>query len=204
MADDGAQHLTNSNFVVVASHAITAGRGLSLGGTYEDQWRTIVEFRESGRAVDEGLVSVAVDGESRSPEMIPVKACRQITAIAAAPDGEGFVTGGLDGELDRWSWKGGWRQERLREWSYDSEGIIAICHLSRGNRLLSVSRNGEFDLMAGSARAGCCHLPRLRGSLHALTAHPDRNWVAVGIDRSNGSDKRGFVDIIEIEWPAGS
>jgi len=133
-AGDIAQHLTNRNFVVLGSHGITAGRGLAISsGTYEDQWRTIIEFRESGKAVDEGLVSVALHGESRSPQLIPVQACRQVTAIAATPNGNGFVTGGLEGELDRWSWEGGWRQERLRQWTWDSSSVIAICYLSPGH-----------------------------------------------------------------------
>jgi hypothetical protein len=120
------------------------------------------------------------------------------------PDGKCFVTGGLEGELDRWSWQGRWRQERLREWSYDSESIIAICHLSWGHYWISLSRSGEIDLMSGSAHTGSWRLPRPPRELGPLTAHPDRSWVAVGFDQSKGLGERGVVDIIEIEPPAGS
>jgi hypothetical protein len=202
-ADDIRQHLTSSNFVVVRSSAITPGRGLSVVGTYEDQWRTIIEFRESGRAVDEGLVTVILDGQSPSCETIAVRACRQVTAIAATPDGNGFVTGGLEGELDRWSWEGRWRQERLREWTYDSKSVVAICHLSRGHYWVSASGRGEIDLIAEGVPVGSWQLPRLSepGSMCALAAHPTQNWIAIGITQGQLGNERGVVDLVEMESP---
>jgi hypothetical protein len=202
-ADHGLQHLTNSNFVVVGSNAITAGRGLPVSGTYEDQWRTIVAFRESGRAVDEGLVSIALDGPLRSCQTIPVQRCRQITAVAATPDRDGFVTGGLEGELDHWSWDGRWRQERLREWTYDSKSVIAICYLAQGDRWLVVSSSGQVDSLAGSIFVSSWQLPQFAkpGSPRPLAAHPVQNWIAIALDDGQLGNERGVVALVDIESP---
>jgi len=198
-----AQHLTNAHLVVVGADVVTAGRGLPRGGTYEDNWRTVVAFRESGAAVDEGLVSVPLDGEVRTPQLIPVHACREVTAIAATPDASGFVTGGLEGELDRWSWRGHWQQERLREWTYDSKSVMGICYVSGGQYWVTLSSGGELGLMAGNTPVGFWQLPTL-GSPRALAAHPDRDWIAIGTKQSGWPDPRGVVDLIEIERHAGS
>jgi hypothetical protein len=202
-ADNIAQHWTNAHLVVVREEVITAGRGLAPGRTYEDNWRTVVDFRESGAAVDEGLVSVPLDAKVRTPQLIPVKACREVTAITATPDASGFVTGGLEGELDRWSWRGCWRQERLREWTYDSKSVVGICYVSGGQYWVTLSSGGELDLMAGSAHHGSWQLPT-PGSPRALAAHPARNWIAIGTKQSGGPDPKGVVDLIEIEPPVGS
>ena len=199
-ANNTAQHLTNSHLVVARGQVITAGRGLppTWGSVYEEYWRTLIDFRESGRAIDEGLISVSLTPEQRTPQLIPVHACREITAIAATSDGKGFVTGGLEGELDAWSWEGRWRQERLRQWTWDSPAVRAICYLCEGSQWISVSSNGKFDLMARNAPVASWQLPT-PGWPRALAAHPHRNWIAAGMKQGGSGSPHGAVDLIEIE-----
>jgi hypothetical protein len=201
-ADNTRQHLTNSHLAVARNQVITAGRGLLLDWnvTDEERWRTLVDFRESGRAVDEGLVSVTLDGTARTPELIPVKACRQITAIAATPDGQRLFTGGLEGELDAWSWDGRWRQERLREWTWDSPSVRGICHLYDNRTWVTVSSSGRLDLLVGNESVTSWQLPS-QGSPRTLAAHPAENRVAIGMKQSGWCDPRGVVDVIEIKAP---
>jgi hypothetical protein len=201
-ADNTRQHLTNSHLAVVRNQVITAGRGLLLDWnvTDEERLRALVDFRDSGRAVDEGLVSVALDGGDCTPQLIPVQSCRQVTAIAATPDGQGFVTGGLEGELDQWSWSGRWRQERLREWSWDSPSVRGICHMHNGRTWVSVSSSGRLDLLVGNAPGNSWQLPS-PGSPRTLAAHPVEDWIAIGMKQSGWGDPRGVVDLIEIKTP---
>jgi hypothetical protein len=84
----------------------------SGGGSGLSEWRIDLGSRESGKAAD-GLVSAPLDG--RGPlQILSLRSCRRVTAIGARPDGEGFVTGGLDGELDAWSWTERWEHDRVR------------------------------------------------------------------------------------------
>jgi hypothetical protein len=197
-AHNTTQCLTNSHLVVVRNHVITAGRGLALGvtTTHNDYWRPLLEFREADRAVAEGLVSIILQAEAQTPQLIPVQACPEITAIAATPDGEGFLTGGLEGELDRWSWDAGWRQERLRDWTFDSPRVRGICYLCGGHEWVAVSSSGTVDLMAGNARLASWQSPT-PGSPRSLAAHPARNGIAIGMKQGGAGDPRGAVDVIE-------
>lgn len=198
-ADNTRQHLTNSHLAVVRNHVITAGRGLQqdLGTTKTERWRALVDFRESGGAIDEGLVSVALDGVVPELQLIPVQGSREVTAIAATPDGQGFLTGGLEGELDRWSWNGRWRQQRLREWTWDSPSVRGICYLRNGRTWVTVS-SGRLDVLEENAPVTSCQLPS-PGSPRALAAHPAENWIAIGMKQSGWHDPRGVVDLIEIK-----
>jgi hypothetical protein len=96
-ADDRRQHLTHSRMVVRGGRVLTGGGG-SLALV---QWSADSGRREVGK-VAEGLVSVPFMGGA-AVEVVPVRACARVTAIAALPGEDGFLTGGLDGELDRWS-----------------------------------------------------------------------------------------------------
>jgi hypothetical protein len=176
-ADHAAQHLTNGHLSVVKRQAITSVR-VQLGV--------------------EGLVSIDLDVEARKPRLIPVRDTRGVTAIVATPDGQGFLTGGLDGELDQWSWDGGWRRERLREPRGVSAGVSGVCYLPGDDDWVTVSSRGRVDLMKRNAPVASWRLAT-PGSPRALAAHPARNWIAVGIKQSGWTDPRGTVELIEIE-----
>jgi hypothetical protein len=172
-ADNIAQHLTNSHLAVVRNQVITA--------------------------VDKGLVSVELDGKTRKLQLIPVQASREVTAIAATPDGQGFLTGGLDGEMDKWSWEGRWRQQRLRELTC-SPSVRAICYLSGDLGLVAVSSSCRLDFIVRDESVRSWQSPT-PGSPRALAAHPTRNWIAIGMKQSGWTDPRGVVDLIEINNP---
>jgi len=193
-------YLTSSHLAVVQDSAITAGPGLRLDWNVTGLQRIQAEvaFRESGDPVEEGLVAVALQDEVRVPQLIPVKGCREITAIAATPDGLGFLTGGLEGELDRWSWRGRWQQERLREWTSDSPSVRGICYISNQRDWVAVSSTGRLDLLAENTPVTYWQLPS-PGSPRALASHPSEKWIAIGMKQSGWTAPRGVVDLIEIE-----
>lgn len=216
-ADKVVQHLTSSNIVAVRANAITGGRGLQrtpwpARGLTPEEWQSITTFRESGKPVAEGLVSIALNGQPQQVQLIPVAGCRRITAIVATPAGDSFVTGGLDGELDQWSWKGHWEQKQLRpkteNWeiqipnviwaTYESNSIVGICYLCDAQQCVSVTAGGELGVMDGPALVGAWQLP-VPGSPRSLAAHPAKAWVAVGIKQGGFANPKGTVGLVDID-----
>ncbi|HWM90463.1 MAG TPA: hypothetical protein VN493_06815 [Thermoanaerobaculia bacterium] len=200
--DKAAQHLTHSQVAVVRETVVTGGGGsLKLGG-----WRSDIGKYEEGKAAD-GLVFAPLGTDGRA-SAAPVDGCRRITAIVATPTGDGFITGGLDGELDLWSWAAGWNQERLQgpteEKTIDSPGlawatytpnsIVGICYLSDSNRWVSVDASGELGIWAGRVRQGSWQIP-VSGSPRALAAHPIDNRIAIGV-KQGGTSHPGSVVVI--------
>jgi hypothetical protein len=200
-------HLTSSQMVLIRGNLFTGGGGsLALR-----QWRRDLGFGEIGKAAA-GLVTVPLEAELPSPEVIPVQQCRRVTAIGARPGGDGFVTGGLDGELDTWSWNGRWEQNRLRPathrpqprfpditWAtYTPNSIVGICSLSDGDRWVSVSADGEVCVWNQATLACCWQLPE-KGTPRSLAAHPHGPWVAVGVKKGGFPGPRSAVVLVEVE-----
>jgi hypothetical protein len=193
------QHLTSSNLVVVRETAITGG-----GGTGLSEWRTDLGGRELGKAVD-GLVALPLTGDTAGPEVFAVQQCRRVTAIGAVPSGAGFLTGGLDGELDAWSWDGRWEQSRLKpptegtqRATYTEQSVIGICHLPDGGRWVSANAGGGVCLWEGVNLLSTWQLPE-RGSPRSLAAHPDRPWIAVGVKKGGFARPQSAVVIVEVD-----
>lgn len=197
---------THSGIVVIRGRMITGGGGsLTLGG-----WRCDIGRYERGKAAD-GLISAPLTGDGPL-EIIPVPSCRRITAIATRPDDDGFLTGGLDGELHRWTWADGWRcslllrqggvppapPEGLTWATYTQHSVVAICALADGERWVSVTAGGELRLWRRDETIGAWFLPE-QGSPRALAAHPSEPLVAVGIKQQhNHSGPESTVIIIDL------
>jgi hypothetical protein len=159
-----------------------------------------------------GLVIAPLEVNSHEGEILPVAG--DITAIGAVPSGEGFLTGGRDGELLAWSWAGRWQQHRLRgatnhqavhdpsldiTWAtYTPNSIVGICHLPDGDRWVSVSAGGEVCLWEGTNLTTTWRLPEL-GSPRSLAAHPDRPWIAVGVKKGGFARPQSAVVIVEVD-----
>ncbi len=177
-AGDPAHHLTHTQIAVVRGTAISGGGGsLKLGG-----WRSDTGDFEWGKAAG-GLVFATLASEVPRVWALPVDSCRRITAIAATSLCEGFITGGLDGELDEWSWKGMWAREGLRSrtaektaatglaWAtYTPNSVIGICSLSDARRWVSVDASGEVQVWTDRTPLRPWQLP-VFGSPRALAAH---------------------------------
>ena len=85
------------------------------------------------------------------------------------------MTGGLDGEVDAWSWDGRWQQRRLRPathhtasesrelditWAtYTPNSIVGICSLPDATRWTSVSAGGEVCIWDEDTLACSWQLP---------------------------------------------
>ncbi|MFZ6182524.1 hypothetical protein [Nannocystis pusilla] len=192
----------HSGIAGVADRVFTGGGGsLALGG-----WRRDLGRYEAGKAAD-GLVSAPLAGDGPL-EFIPAPS-RRITAIATRPGSEGFVTGGLDGEVHRWTRAGAWRSELLLRrggdphdraselaWAtYTPHSVVAICALADGERWVSVTAGGELRLWRGDDSLGAWFLPE-RGSPRALAAHPARPVVAVGIKQQHHADRRAATVLL--------
>ena len=145
-----SRHLTSSRIIVAPKTVITGCGGLI-------PWQELEadpSWRASGKAAD-GLVAVPLKGNPQQTLVIPVQDWRRIGAVGARPSEDAFITGGLDGELDAWSWTGSWQQHRLRPapdrkgiahpdrylvWAtYNPNSIVGICSLCDGDRWVSVS-----------------------------------------------------------------
>ena len=193
------QHLTSSRMVIIDGIVITGGGGSkALAG-----WRMDTGFYEAGKA-SEGLVCTNLhSGGSDEVEIIPVSSCHRITAIAVQPSGDSFVTGGLNGEVDSWSWDGRWVQQRLRNakdkpvphfpgitWAtYEPTSIVGICYLCGGDLWVTVDASGEINLWCQNKLHYSWQLP-YNGSPRSIAAHPKKPWIAVavkdGMKRNSG------------------
>jgi hypothetical protein len=206
------QHLTNSHVVMVKERAITGGRGLqSTPWPARGDWLEAQLVRESGGTAQEGLVSVPLHAGLSGAEFIPVIGRRQITAITATPAADSFVTGGLDGELDKWSWNGRWEPKQLQAktenreihvpgiiWAtYECNSIIGICYLCDVERWVTVTAGGKITVMLGNTSLGSWQLPK-RGSPRSIAAHPTENWIAIGTKQGGFDNPNGVVQLIEI------
>ncbi|MDC0719159.1 hypothetical protein [Nannocystis bainbridge] len=217
-ADDRRHHLTHSRVVVRRGRALTGGGGsLALA-----EWRADSGLRESGRAA-EGLISAPLAGEGPC-ETIPIEGCPRVTAIAALPGEDGFLTGGLRGELDRWSWAETLRQERLAvpgaplaniepalpttpkvqeavaalAWAtYTRDSVVAICTLHDETRWVSVDAGGRLRLWQGAQQLGAWTLPA-PGTPRSLAAHPSEPWIAVGIKQGGFGHPSSLVLVLEL------
>lgn len=217
-ADDRHQHLTHSRMIVRGGRVLTGGGGsLALA-----EWRADLGHRESGK-VASGLVSAPFT-TTGAVEVLPVRACARVTAIAALPGDDGFLTGGLDGELDRWSGGAAPTQVRLVVpadelerasapfvqpatspdsshppiiWAtYKPRSVVAICTLCDRRRWVSVDAGGRLRLWRDDTLLAAWTLPT-PGSPRSLAAHPTEPWIAVGIKQGGFARPTSAVLVLE-------
>jgi len=156
------------------------------------------------KSPDTGALVVAPLDRPHAAELVPVRECRRITAVASA--GDTLYTGGGDGELDAWTPE--LAQHRLRgrthrrrpgarghlTWAtYTPSSIVGICAV-RGHGAFAVDAGGELTALDSLAP---CQLP-IDGTPRALAAHPDRPWLAVGIKQGGFADPQSVVAIVEV------
>ncbi|MEZ4449015.1 MAG: hypothetical protein R3B09_05985 [Nannocystaceae bacterium] len=216
-ADDGRHPLTHSRMVVQHGRVITGGGG-SRGLV---EWRPETGVRPAGQS-GVGLVSAPLVGGAPA-ELVPVRACARVTAIASVPGGERFLTGGLDGEIDRWSWGDALDQERLAiddrapveaipweapsagvrtaagrlTWTtYSPRSVVGLCHLCDHERWASVDAGGQLRLWRGEATLGAWALP-IPGTPRSIAAHPVEPWIAVGIKQGGFAETASTVLVLE-------
>jgi hypothetical protein len=148
-------------------------------------------------------------------EIVPVEECDRVTAIAALPGNDGFVTGGSSGQIDRWSWDGRWRQQRIRAAVPSKtaraassaeqaaraellpERIVAIVTLAGSLDLVAVSAEGELLILRAGAEWESVRIP-FRGSPRSLAAHPLEPWVAVGIKQGDFGRPASVVAVFDV------
>jgi hypothetical protein len=202
-ASNRMQYLTHSRLIVGRDTVITeagGSRGISKlqpDGTYARCPAT------------EGLALRNLRRLHSPPGVISVEGCPRVTAIAVLPAGDSFVTGGSQGQIDRWSWEGAWRQRRLREavdpTTAKSGGlrgeradIEAIVTLAGTHDLVAVSTSGDLLVKGAGGEWECHRLPE-RGSPRSLAAHPTRRWVAVGLKQGGFGEPESVIAILEVE-----
>ena len=163
-------------------------------------------------AVREGLVARSLrDG---TDSYIQVHGCRRISAICSLEPDLEFITGGRDGELDRWTWNGGWRQERLqdaqpvrrvdrRHWgrflwvTYTPSSVVALAALPDPGAWLSVTAAGELARWDGGRPQAIWQIP-VPGSPRALAVHPTLPLAAVGVKQALHGSPTSTVLIVGV------
>ena len=197
-ADNRTQHLTHSRLVVVRETVITEAAGVVTLPSRRDEAIGRVGVRDL-RAPDAPL------------HIFDVEDCPHVTAIAALPGNQGFVTGGERGEIDSWSWHDGWRQCRWRAptgakerlpgivWaSYRPESIVGIVSLAGSHEVVAVTAGGELVILR-EGREFECHRLAPRGTPRSLAAHPHKPWLAVGIKQGGFTRPQSVVTIVAVE-----
>jgi hypothetical protein len=197
-------HLTSSRMVIINGTSVTGGGGSkALGG-----WRKDIGDYEAGKA-SEGLICCNLDSDAKKVESIPVPSCNRVTAIARLPSGDRFVTGGLNGEVDLWSWDGHWLRRRLRNakdkpvpqfpgltWAtYEPASIVGICYLHEGDFWVTVDAGGEINLWRQEKIYYSFQLP-VNSSPRSIAAHPKKPWIAVAV--KDGMKRNSGVALLKV------
>ena len=203
--DERSRHHTHSRLIVTRGCVITETGGSR--GTY-------VPNSGGGytrRIVPEGLLVRPLSGAPDA--VIPIAGCGRVTAISELEEDRLFVTGGRNGELDRWHWDGAWRQQRLQDaqaprrihwpslprpsWvTYRPASIVGVARLADSPRWASVTAGGEIVLWRHDRPELVWQLP-VPGSPRALAAHPQENWLAVGLKCGGFDAPESVVLLIE-------
>lgn len=204
------QHLTHYRLVVVHDTVITeAGGCRSTSALQPDRTYALVPATE-------GLALRDLRIPDAPLTIVPVHDCVRVTAIAALPGNDGFVTGGSSGQIDKWSWNGRWHQQRLREavtpknaraqraaqWAAARaerlpERIVAIVTLADSHDLVAVSAEGELLILRASGEWESTPIP-LRGSPRSLAAHPHQPRVAVGMKQGGCGKPESVVGLFDV------
>ena len=203
------QYLTHHRLAVVRNMAITEAGGSR--GTHTRQPHGTMALSPA----TEGLAMLDLQAPDAPLTIVPVPDCDRVTAIAALPGNDGFVTGGSSGQVDRWSWDGQWHQQRLRaavpaktaraelvaeqaaRAEHLPERIVAIVTLADSHELVAVSGEGERLVLRSSGEWESASIPR-RGSPRSLAAHPGEPWVAVGIKQGGFAKPESVVGILDV------
>lgn len=188
------RHLTSSRLAIARGMLITGG-----GGSGMVAWRRDMGTIEDGKACS-GLAILDFGQSVEKTRVIQVTSCSTVTAISADQGGDTFVTGGLDGEVDRWAWNGFWTQHRLQgayegekprspnvsSWvAYKPSSIVGTCHMAEAGRWLTVDAGGEVGLWATDECHTVWSVPHA-GSPRSIASHPSKPWFAVAV-------KAGFL-----------
>ena len=202
-----SSHLTHSRLVAVDGEIITGG-----GGSNElVEWWAGRGTQEVGKACA-GLAVCAADGTlPGSTWVVGAPDCERVTAIIPTPDGNGFVSGGLGGELDLWRKSADeWTPKRIAiggskskshipddqiVWAtYNPESITGLCYGGDSSRLYSVDAIGEVAEWEDGREARRWRINEA-GSARCLAAHPDEPLLAVGVKMGKN---RGCVPLFRL------
>jgi hypothetical protein len=204
-ADTPVQRYTNAGVIVVRETVITGGpRGMSMSQPDES-------CRES--VIPEGLVLRPLDGTS-ADVFLPVPDCARVTAIASLDAENTFLSGGKDGQIDRWSWDARWRPRRLRapqpaktvNWpeigsltwaTYTPNSIVGLVEVSVSDTWASITAGGELTILRAGAPEPAWQVP-VPGTPRSIAAHPQEPWVAIGIKQGSFDPPQAAVAIIEV------
>lgn len=197
-------HLTHSGLAAVRDDAITGG------------WFPFVPPASATEAdvcrLANGLVVSTLTRQGREVRTVPVPQCRRVTAIQSMPAGNGFVTGGMDGQIDVWEWAGVWQRTRLREprehridgtraaGCYSNHGVVGICFLADEEHWVTVDGSANLCLWAGRECLWSQEIP-VPGTPRSLAVHPATGHVAIGMKQGGWGFPIGCVVIVDVHRP---
>jgi hypothetical protein len=191
------QHLTHHRLVVVRDTAVT-----EAGGSYASARQPDGTYAPKP---SKGLALRDLRIPDSPMTIVPVRDCARVTAIAALPGNDTFVTGGSHGQIDRWSWEGQWRQHRLRPAvtskaspaAHGAEQIEAIVTLFDSDTLVAVSAGGELLVLRSNGQLESTSIP-VPGSPRSLAAHPSQPRIAVGSKQGDCGKPKSTVALFDV------
>jgi hypothetical protein len=206
-AERPVQRFTHSRVIVARQAVITesgGSRGLSIRQDDGSYLR---------RVIPEGLVFRPLDGLS-ADVIVPVPDCDRVTAIASLNTDETFLSGGINGQIDLWTWHGDWVRQRVQDsqppktvkwpeigrlsWDFYSPiSIVGLVAISRADTWASVTAGGDLTIRTAVRPEPAWQLP-VAGTPRSIAAHPQNPWVAVGVKQGSFDRPESVVAIVEV------
>jgi hypothetical protein len=207
-AERPVQRLTHSRVIVAREAVITESGGSRGVSIRQDDGSSL------RRVISEGLVFRPLDGRS-GDVIVPVPDCDRVTAIASLNTDETFLSGGIHGQIDLWTWRGDWIRQRVQNsqppktvrwpemaslsWDfYSPTSIVGLAALSLADTWASVTAGGDLTIRTAVRPEPAWQLP-VAGTPRSLAAHPQNSWVAVGVKQRSFGRPESVVAIVEVE-----
>jgi len=197
---------TSSRLAIIKERAITGGGGsLRLA-----EWQLDTDsITEKGKSCS-GMINQSLNETDKGIEIIPIKDCGRVTAISKRPN-DCFITGGLDGEIDKWDFDNIWVQQRLREsktkpepknraitWAtYKPSSIVGICTLDKTQYWVAIDASSGLQLWENDKLIKYWQLP-YNGTPRSIAASPENSIVAIAIKDGGFTSPKSKVVLIDL------
>jgi len=203
------------NSASVITDVITTFNRKELLGDYRNQYpyhtsSRLIIIKESAITGGGGMINQSLNETDKGIEIIPIKDCGGVTAISKRPN-DCFITGGSDGEIDKWEFDNIWVQQRLREsktkpepknraiiWgTYKPSSIVGICTLDKTQYWVAIDASSGLQLWENDKLIKYWQLP-YNGTPRSIAANPENSIVAIAIKDGGFTSPKSKVVLIDL------